>query len=225
MATHEFYATDNHHNERQIRILSVGSLVSKPPTKEKRISLKVRMPLSGTVNMGAPEWIDEAFLYVCKHGSDKVTPDVEIKGYSIDLSAENLFGKDIKSPNCIMKGFEIAEFGNEENPDVSISFTIRLPFSGPRWNWLGQYVGEEVWAKFIPGESGTAFVEDEDGTLLDDGENDGEADLDPDDEHDGPKLVKASGPKELAAFHEGEVEKEEKRGPGRPKKSVVADAF
>jgi hypothetical protein len=38
MATHEFYSIENRHNERQIRILSVGSLVSKPPTKEKRIS-------------------------------------------------------------------------------------------------------------------------------------------------------------------------------------------
>ena len=48
-------------------------------------------------------------------------------------------------------------------------------------------------------------------------------DLDPDNEHDGPTLVK-SGPKDLAAFHEGEVAKEEKKR-GRPKKSVVADAF
>ena len=225
MADHTFYSTDNHHNERQIRILSVGSLVSKPPAKEKRISVKVRMPLSGTVNMGAPEWLDEAYLYVAKHSGDKVTPDIEFKGYSIDLSVENLFGEDIKSPNCIMRGFEIAEFGNEETPDVALSMTIRMPFSSKKWTWLGQFVGEDVWAKFIPGEAGTAFVEDEDGTLLDDGENDGEADLDPDDEHDGPKLVKASGPKDLAAFHEGEVAKEAKKGPGRQKKSIVADAF
>ena len=201
--------------------------MSKPPTKEKRISIKVSMPLSGSINMGAPEWLDEAYLYVAKHSGDKVTPDIEFKGYSIDLSVENLFGDDIKSPNCIMRGFEIAEFGSEETPDVALSFTIRMPFTGKKWNWLGQYVGEEVWAKFIPGESGEAFVEDEDGTLLDDGENDdAEQDLDPDREHDGPTLVKSvSGPKDLAAFHEGEVAKEEKRGRGKPKKSVVADAF
>ena len=93
------------------------------------------------------------------------------------------------------------------------------------WNWLGQFVGEEVWARFTPGETGEAGDDEEDGTLLDNGENDeGEFDIDPDNEHDGPTLVK-SGPKELAAFHEGEVAKEEKRGRGRPKKSVVADAF
>jgi hypothetical protein len=241
MADHTFFSTENRHNERQIRILSVGSLVSKPPTKEKRISIKVRMPLStggiGTGTMGAPAWLDEAYRYVASHGGDKITPDIEFKGYSIDLSTENLFGDDIKSANCIMRGFEIAEFGNEETPDVVLSFTLRMPFSGKKWNYLGQYVGEDVWAKFIPGEAGTAFVESEDGTLLDDGENE-QDDLDPDNEmetgegddpeldkpeeleyEDGPTLVKGkSGPKDLAAFHEGQVEAEAKRGPGRPRK-------
>lgn len=240
MADHTFFSTENRHNERQIRILSVGSLVSKPPTKEKRISIKVRMPLStggiGTGTMGAPAWLDEAYRYVASHGGDKITPDIEFKGYSIDLSTENLFGDDIKSANCIMRGFEIAEFGNEETPDVVLSFTLRIPFSGKKWNYLGQYVGEDVWAKFIPGESGKAFVEEDDGTLLDDGENDDEDDLDPDNEmetgdgndpeldtpeeleyEDGPKLIH-SGPKDLAAFHEKVVESEGKKGPGRPRK-------
>jgi hypothetical protein len=246
MADHTFFSTENRHNERQIRILSVGSLVSKPPTKEKRISIKVRMPLStggiGTGTMGAPAWLDEAYRYVASHGGDKITPDIEFKGYSIDLSTENLFGDDIKSANCIMRGFEIAEFGDEETPDVVLSFTLRMPFSGKKWNYLGQYVGEDVWAKFIPGEAGTAFVESEDGTLLDDGENEQEdedeadqGDLDQDHQEEGfnpeldtpeeleyesgPALVKTkSGPKDLAAFHEQVVEGEVKRKRGRPRK-------
>ena len=65
--------------------------------------------------------------------------------------------------------------------------------------------------------------------------HDEEDDLDPDNEmetfdpaldtpeelvyEDGPTLVKGkSGPKDLAAFHEGQVEAEAKRGPGRPNK-------
>lgn len=240
MSEHVFFSTESRHNERLIRILSVGSLVSKPPTKEKRISIKVRMPLStggtGTGIMSAPEWLEAGYLFVAKH-HDTVTPDIEFKGYSIDLSTENLFGDDVKSANCIMRGFEIAECGSEETPDVVLSFTLRMPFSSKKWNWLGQYVGEDVWAKFIPGEAGTAFVETDDGTLLDAGENDddgegdepdtlpdsGEGDdpeLDKPEEleyEDGPTLVR-SGPKELAAFHETVVEAEEKRGRGRPKK-------
>jgi hypothetical protein len=124
---------------------------------------------------------------------------------------------------------------------VILSFTLRIPFSGTNWNALGQFVGEDVWAKFIPGEAGTAFVESEDGTLLDDGENEQEdedeadqGDLDQDHQEEGfdpeldkpeeleyesgPSLVKKSGPKDLAAFHEQVVEGEVKRGRGRPRK-------
>jgi hypothetical protein len=248
VSDHRFFSTDNRHNERQIRILSVGSLVSKPPTKEKRISIKVRMPLSGgetgVGTMGAPEWLDAGYIFVSKH-HDTVTPEIEFKGYSIELSVENLFGDDIKSPDCIMRGFEITECGNEETPDVVLSFTIRMPFSSKKWNYLGQYVGEDVWAKFIPGEAGTAFVETEDGTLLDDGENEeteeesvakSQGAVDgffetkesakeewytpvPDDPEEEPEAVSGkSGPAELKAFHEAELEKEAKRKPGRPKK-------
>ena len=89
-------------------------------------------------------------MYVAKH-HDTVTPDIELKGYSIEISLENLFGGSIKSPNCIMRGFEIAEFGNEETPDVILSFTLRIPFSGTNWNALGQFVGEDVWASLSQG--------------------------------------------------------------------------
>jgi len=244
MSDTKFFSTENHHNERLVRILSVGSLVSKPPTKEKRISIKVRMPLStgnvGTGIMGAPEWIENSYLFVAKNG-DKIIPDVEFSGYTIELSVENLFGDDIKANDCMMRGFEIAEFGKEETPDVGLGFVLRVPFSTKRWHWLGQYVGEYVWARFLPGEVGLPEKELEDGTLLDDGENDAdedEGDFDPDNEmetgegddpeldkpeeleyEDGPTLVKGkSGPKDLAAFHEGQVEAEAKRGPGRPRK-------
>ena len=219
MATHEFYAVENHHNERQIRILSVGSLVSKPPTKEKRISIKVSMPLSGSINMGAPEPIDNAYIFVAKN-HDTVTLDIEYRGYAIDFSAENLFGENVSGNNSIMRAFVITESGTEETPDVVLNFTIRIPFSTALWAYLGQFVGEDVWARFTPGASEDSAEGEEDGTLLDDGENDeAEQDLDPDNEHDGPTLVK-SGPKSLANYHEEEEAKEQKRGRGRPHKVV-----
>jgi len=240
MSTHTFFSTDNRHNERQIRILSVGSLVSKPPTKEKRISIKVRMPLSqggiGTGTMGAPEWLDAGYQFVAKQG-DTVTPEIEFKGYALEFSGDDLFSKPILANDSIMRGFEIAEFGSEETPDVILSFTIRIAFSDARWRWLGQYVGEDVWAKFTPGEAGTVRVETEqDGTLLDDGENDDDDGEDAaathdEDESDALEFESAAGDdpeldtpieieyeehkgkstaKDLAAFHEKELEKEAK---------------
>ena len=229
-----FYSIENGHNVRQIRILSVGSLVSKPPTKEKRISLKVRMPLSGTINMGAPEWLDNIFIFVSKN-HDMVTPDIEFKGYSIGFNADNLFGAEgFNGQECTMKGFQIFECGDSENPDVVMEFSIRMPFLSKRWDWLGQYVGDDVWAKFTPAEAGTAQVDtEEDGTLLDDGENDDEPDLDQDNEFEAGTGEDAeetenedeptgkSGPKNLVAFHTGVVEQEQKRGRGRPRKDSV----
>ena len=220
MPDNKFYAVENDHNIRQIRILSVGSLVSKPPAKEKRISIKVRMPLSGTVNMGASEQIDNAYMFVAKN-HQTVTLDKEFDGYCIEFSVENLFGDPIIANDCIMKGFEIFEMGKEDTPDVVMTFNLRTKFSGKKWDWLGQFVGEDVWAKFTPGEEGTAKIEEEDGTLLDDGENEDESSV-PDGEEFDPALdtpvtleyedkprivavkptpVQKSDPAELAAFH------------------------
>ncbi len=235
MADHTFYSVENRHNERQIRLLSVGSLVSKPPTKEKRISIKVQMPLSGTINMGSPTWLDEAHSYVAKTG-DFVKPNIEFKGFDIDFSVENLFGSPIQANNCMMRGFEITEIGSEETPDVVLNFVLRMPFSTARWNWFGQFVGDGVWAKFTPGEPGVAHKDEDDGTLLDDGENDEDEGDDPDtipdsgdededdtvlDEPADPRLSLVasgpSGPKNLKEFHEQEVEKETKASLKKPK--------
>ena len=102
MAEHVFYSTEERRNERQIRILSVGSLVSKPPTKEKRISIKVRMPLSGATNMGAPAWLDNAYVFVAQN-HDTVTPNIEFKGFTIDFSTENLSARAYRAPirSCV----------------------------------------------------------------------------------------------------------------------------
>ncbi len=118
MAEHVFYAVENHHNERQIKILSVGSLVSKPPTKEKRISIKAKMPLSGTVNMGSPEWLDSAYAYVASHGGDTITPDIEFKGYSIDFSVENLFGENVLAQ-------KLPQFCGERYPERHVEYNVR----------------------------------------------------------------------------------------------------
>jgi hypothetical protein len=229
MLDNQFYAVENDHNIRQIRILSVGSLVSKQPAKEKRISIKVRMPLSGTINMGAPEQIDHAYLFVAQN-HQKVTLDKEFDGYCIEFSVENLFGEPVVGNDCAMKSFEIFEMGKEESPDVVMTFTVRMSFSKSKWDWLGQFVGEDVWAKFTPGEAGTAKVEEEDGTLLDDGENEDGPDGDEDSEEgeydpDSGEVIEMplekSGPSVLKAFHEKTIENEQKRGRGRPKKDAV----
>ena len=155
----------------------MGGLVSKPPTREKRISIKCQMKLSDTVNMGSPEWLDSDYLYVSKNGGT-LSRDIEYNGYSIEFSVENLFGEDIKASDAIMRAFEVCEVGKEEHPDVVLNFVVRISYTKRRWEWLGEFQGDEVWMRFTPGIVGLPEKE-EDGTLLDDGENDEDDGVDP----------------------------------------------
>jgi hypothetical protein len=208
MSDHTFYSLENRHNERTLTIVNVTSLVSKPPTKEKRIRIKVRMILSGETTPGSPEWLDAAYAFVAKW-HDPVSPAVDFRGFDLHFSAENLFdAKGVKAPKCQMRSFEVSEFGSTENPDVATTFTIYAPFSTKLWNWLGQFAGDECWCAFKPGipdqapaSSSSDPPEDED-----DEDESKEPDTSP-----GTK----SGPKELADFHAKEVGKK-----SPPKKSA-----
>lgn len=203
MADHKFYEVEDRKNEREVTVVNVTSLVSKPPTKEKRIRLKVRMLLSGKSNAGAPEWLDAAMAYVMKW-HEKVVPKIEFRGYEIHISADNLFGKKgVKAPRCMLRSFEITEFGDAETPDVVANFTLYIPFSRSMWNWLGQYVGDDVWCSLTPGVDGGPTDSEDDDEDGDEESGDGE-------EEEAPSKPAKSGPKQLAAFHQQEVEKDKK---------------
>jgi len=203
MSEHVWYSTANNHNERELTIVNAALLISKPPTKEKRVRVKVRMMLSGTINMGSPEWLDKAYAYVAENG-DKISPQLELRGYDLKFSADNLFEKNgVNVSHCDMRSFEIVEFGSAEEPDVVANFCIYLPFSTAIWGWLGQFGGETCWCSFTPGvptEDKPAGPSDDQPALTagdDEGEDDeeGEEDeaevreideeteLDPDNEH------------------------------------------
>ena len=230
MADHNFYETTNNHNQRELTIVNVALLVGKAPTKEKRVRIKVRMIMSGHPNMGAPDWLSAAQIFVSQW-HDPVYPAIDFKGYDLHFSTENLFGAEgVKSPRCQMRSFEVAEFGPSEQPDVVANFVIYSPFSTALWAWLGQYGGDSCWCSLTPGlgEAGSASEDEPDG------DNEDEIDADePDedtensddqDEDTGLALVPSGGKssaKDLAAYHLDELEKEAKRGRGRPRKTPV----
>lgn len=231
MSEHVWYSTANSHNERELTIVNATLLISKPPTKEKRVRVKVRMFLSGTVNMGSPEWLDKAYAYVAETG-DKISPQLELRGYDLKFSADTLFDTNgVSATHCDMRSFEIVEFGSTEEPDVVVNFCIYLPFSTAIWAWLGQFGGDACFCSFTPSVPGlvesshqpgdVALVE---GNLLGDGEEE-EEDDEPEFDEDVEDEEEASaggrsGPKELAAYHESVVQGEVKKGRGRPRKIV-----
>ena len=252
MADHNYYELTNGHNQREITIVNVALLVGKAPTKEKRIRIKVRDVLSGHPNMGAPDWISAAHAFVAQW-HDPVYPAINFKGYDLHFNTDNLFGEQgVKAPRGQMRGFEIIESGPSEEPDIVANFVIYAPFSTALWSYLGQYGGDTCWCSFTPGLGEVGEPEDDGDDV--DSENDDEdedaAATHDEDEADALELAagddpeldkeevieyeegKKSGPKDLAAFHEKELEKESKgkvesikrpRGFSRPLKGAPLD--
>ena len=137
----------NRGNERKIILSSATLLVGKAPTKQKRVKLKVRLPLSGGKVAGMPDWITNAMMFVSQ-SHDIVTPQVELSGFDIAFSDDSLFAKEVKIPKCQLRKFVILETGDSESPEVEMQFAIYAPFATKFWNWCGQMGGEEFFAQF-----------------------------------------------------------------------------
>ena len=143
-----FYEAKGKRNIRQVVIGNVSGLCNT--AGEKRIKVPVQMTLSGRSNAGSPEWLDAAYIHASKF-HQKVDPEVEFQGYEVRFDSENLFGdKAVGSTKCRMRSFTVLETGDSEKPDVSCFFVIYMPWSGKLWKWLGEYIGEDVWARFTP---------------------------------------------------------------------------
>ena len=135
-------------NERQIEIAPITLLVGKKPTRQKRIKARILMPLSGKKMQGMPTWIAEALAFVEK-SHDAVSPEVKFAGFDISFSGDSLFGeKQVTAQKCQMRGFEIAPYGDSENPDVGMTFSVYMPFSDKLYRFLGQNAGEDIYARF-----------------------------------------------------------------------------
>jgi len=92
MSEHLFYKRGkNKGNERQLILKTATLLVNK--AGEKRIKMKVAMPLTGRKMSGTPEWITNAMTFV-QQSHDIVSPLVEFKGFDIHFSDDNLFDKE-----------------------------------------------------------------------------------------------------------------------------------
>lgn len=146
MSDHIFYSKSKKGNHRKVAISNIVCLLSK--SKEKRIKLKVTMGLSSQKQQGTPEWIAAAHVFVAQN-HDPVKPEVIFKGFDIRLSSENLFGEQgITASKCELRGFLVTERGPGDDREVVLTFTVKAAFSTPLWDWAGQMIGDEVWAKF-----------------------------------------------------------------------------
>jgi len=147
-----FVRGKNRGNERRIILKSATLLVGKAPTKQKRLKLRIAMPLDGSKPVGTPDWVAEAYQFVSR-SHDTVTPQIELSGYNIVFDDEHLFQKvQAEAPKCQLRNFVIQEVGDAENPEVEMQFTIYAAFSSKLLKFCGGFAGEEFWARFEPTE-------------------------------------------------------------------------
>lgn len=158
----EFFSEKRKSNERKIILKTSTILCSK--AKEKRIRMDIVMPLTGEKMGGYPEALTEAYNYVAAQ-HETISTDWAFSNFDVTMTADqNLFGeKEIGCPRCDMKKFVIEEMGSAESPDVALTFKIYAAFSDRLIRWCGQMAGEEIWAKFVQGE--TPDEEDDDDQL------------------------------------------------------------
>lgn len=209
MQTQTFFPNSN-------RRVLIGS-----PTKQAttgRICVPIRMPLTGESLASAPDWVGECYEAVSTCAKD-MTPEVEqiadiTIAFANDKPKGNLFSDpSAKVPSAELKAFCVQRCGEDENPDVELTFKLYVAFSRDFWQWLGEMAGHEVYMAFPKSlGGGMAKPKEEQPSLLNSKPTKAETealadDTNPPKDETKPAKTKKSGPKDLAAFHGNEVAK------------------
>jgi hypothetical protein len=187
------------------RRVIIGSITKQSSTK--RIVFPVQMPLGENSLGSLPDWVSEGYAAVAKQFTE-VDPQVQqIAGLSVafwnDTPENGMFAApNVKVPDAELRGFVVKRVGEEDDPDIELQFKVYCAFNRELWAWLGEMAGEEVQMAFpssVGADKAAAKSAPDNQMPL---------------EHPtpaGPKVVppKKSGPKELAAFHEKLLAKQE----------------
>jgi hypothetical protein len=207
METQTFFPNSN-------RRVIIGS-----PTKQSttgRICVAIRMPLTGESLVSAPDWVGECYQAVSQFASD-MTPEIEqIADITIAFANDKPKGKlfddpSARVPSAELKAFCVQRCGEDEDPDVELVFKLYAPFSREFWQWLGEMAGAEVYMAFPKSlGGGMAKTTAKQDSLLDEKPTSAETetlkrDTNPPKDETKPK-AKKSGPKDLAAFHAGQIQ-------------------
>jgi hypothetical protein len=155
-------------------------------TTSRRVSIPIRMPLSGEAFTGMPDWIGTAYTAVSKYLTE-ASPDVQqisdvTLGFYNDKPTGELFAPpSAKVPASELKNFSVTRVGDpDEDPEVELQFKAFIPFSRDFWGWIGEMAGKEVYMAFPSTLGGTVTVKpttkslplDDDNSENDDGMGD-----------------------------------------------------
>jgi len=126
------------------------------PTKQSttgRICLPIRMPLTGESLASAPDWVGECYEAVSQFASE-MKPEIEqiadiTVAFANDKPKGQLFADpSAKVPSAELKCFSVERCGEDEQPDVELTFKLYANFSRDFWTWVGEMAGKEVYMAF-----------------------------------------------------------------------------
>ena len=133
--------------EQVVTLLHVQAKGGEATGKLKVIRIKMAIDMNSDSKGSAPDWASEAQSFVLK-SKNIVRPPHEFEAMDMNFSVDELFSKGVKGHSAKLHGFELGEGSGGEDPDVLVVFTAEVAYAGPLWKWLGEHIGEDVYAKF-----------------------------------------------------------------------------
>lgn len=155
-----FYPVKRKANEHKVTVMQTTSLISKAPTRQKRIKMRFVMNLTKMTKgklAASPEWILDALEQVQKHGSSvketEATFTMDLEIWPLNSDQAKLFDdgpEKVQAARCTIKGFQFSNLGDSEDPEVAMTFPVYTAYTENLWRAAGAMGGKEVWVKFTP---------------------------------------------------------------------------
>jgi hypothetical protein len=210
----------------------IQSVLLKSKGNEKRMKLTVSMPLSNTNLTNAPEPFLTQFSVSEKEdsASNHAAIDVQFDSMAVSIySIDEIAQPTVVSQGALLHRFAMIGKGTGEKRTVSLDFLIYLPATTALREWEWNNIKGEFFLEAAPSQHALPLedeADEEENEGDEEEEPDKEGELDPDNETEAGEeptlsLVHSkSGPSDLAAYHEKQLDQEQRRPRGRPKGST-----
>lgn len=158
------------------REMEIGDFHSlKTRGGERRVKVKISIPLSNRSTIGIPEWVLDGYTFVVKDESpyDKTScKGVKFEGMSVSFFTTDEAKRKMSGVGglngCTMDKFIIERIGEAEKAEVYISFVIYAPCSKDIIGFFYDHQGATIYSEFDATQAtfsydGEKDDEDEDG--------------------------------------------------------------
>lgn len=181
---------------------------------ESRLKFQIQLPLLNETVKGMNGAINEAFIVMQKDESkiERTNLNVELEGMTLEIfaTAESKRRSGM-STGVKMQKLALVASGEGEKRELDLHITVYIPANVTLRDWAWDHLHREFYMEAVYSQSEMDFGdgETEEGES-EEGEESGEEEEEEAESEVPAAKPKKSGPKELAAFHQQEVDAEQK---------------